>query len=45
MDLEIDEDELEKQYVHTMQGQRFGVGRIQESHCFDSNMQGSLDSR
>lgn len=45
MDLDIDEDELEKQYVGTMQGQRFNAARIQESHCFDSNMQGSLDPR
>ena len=45
VDLEIDEDELEKQYVSTMQSQRFNVARIQESHCFDSNMQGSLDPR
>ena len=45
VDLEIDEDELEKQYVSTMQGQRFNIARIQESHCFDSNMQGSLDPR
>ena len=45
VDLEIDDHELEKQYVGTMQDQRFNVACIQESHCFDSNMQGALDPR
>ncbi|XP_070185437.1 uncharacterized protein [Littorina saxatilis] len=46
MDLDIDEGQLEKQYVDVMQDQRFNmVSHIQDMHCFHGNLQGGLDPR
>ncbi|XP_076441977.1 uncharacterized protein LOC143280995 isoform X2 [Babylonia areolata] len=45
VDLEIEEQELEKGYASTMEGQRFSCARLLQSHCFANNAQGAIDSR
>lgn len=39
VDTEVDHDALEKDYVTTMQNERFSSAKLQESHSFHGNLQ------